>query len=221
MAKAADWAKRFTRSTIRDAISNLVWANWPLWGAPVVSAILFYLNGYPVGVVFLSALVALAAVAVGLNNISQWITRRSPAGKLGFAGLAVSIVRDETVTPPLFRGLKFGAQLANSAEVPIDIRFEEFHTQLDNIVPKEKFVPVLLHAGGGKGFATNSGSLIDLTKVDRVNATLLGEMRFKISYGRPNRLRHLLEQTVYVAVQFDGNGEFVRAEWSLTEMSTK
>jgi hypothetical protein len=82
----AKWSKTLSGEALKEVISQIVWSYWPYWGAPIVSATLFYMNGYPSGVIFMVALSAFALIAMALNNVSQWLAAKSAAGKVDYLG---------------------------------------------------------------------------------------------------------------------------------------
>jgi hypothetical protein len=213
----SEFAKKFTKEALREGLSNLVWAYWPMWGAPAMSAILFYLKHYPIEIIFSVSISTFAITAFGLNNFSQWFGARTAEGKANFGLPIVGIHRDESVDPPKLLGLKLGMGVVSSAHFPMEIRIDELVTQISTRVPKEKFFQrsVAVNRAGGANF---SNAVIDLSDLDLKNATIYGHIETKVSYGRPGKLKYNLERTTYLAFKFDKNGSFINAEPSLTEL---
>ena len=84
MASKDSWRSKITWAAAREAISNLVWSNWPIIGAPIVTGAVSIYEGYSLTLIFLFCLGALAMVALGVNQFSQWQAAKSPEGKLQF-----------------------------------------------------------------------------------------------------------------------------------------
>jgi hypothetical protein len=214
----SEWQKRFSREAAREVISQIVWSYWPYWGAPLMSAILFHLNGYPSGIVFLAGLAAFALVALGLNNYSQWMATQSPSGRVDFLAPTLNLVGDLSTDPPTLRGIKLGVSLRSIAPFPMEIRIDDIVTQIGDRVPTEPFYGRSITVSRGIAATFNNG-MIDLSTLDRADLLIYGRISAAATYGRPGRLKYPVQGQWYMALKFDKDGNFQTAESSLTEFS--
>jgi hypothetical protein len=213
----ADWPKRLSREAAREVASQIVWSYWPYWGAPAVSAILFYIRGYSAEIIFMAALGAFAVVAVGLNNFSQWIATQSASGKVDFVAPTVGVKMDDS-SPPALEGLKLGVALLSTAPFPMEIRVDDLETQIVDRVPGDAFYARSITITRGHAAQFNN-SLISLGDMDRAGKVLYGHINASVSYGRPGKLRHTITRHWYMALKFDKEGNFENAEPSLTALT--
>jgi hypothetical protein len=132
-------AKKSTNAALREAVSNVVWSYWPIWGAPILSVILGYIGGYAPAIIFLFALGAFALIAWGLNNITQWSAARSPARKVRFMVPTVGVHLSNEKVPTLL-GVRLGVSVVSDAPFPMEVRLDELETRIwDRLPPSEKF----------------------------------------------------------------------------------
>lgn len=186
-----------------------------------MGGVLGWLGGYSPAIIFMLALGAFALIALGLNNITQWIVTRSPADKLRSAIPSVGVNLDESVKPPKLKGIKLGVIFHNAAHFPLEIRIDELETQIRNRVPAEKFFCRSVVVYGPTGGAQFHNAQIELDDLDLRNQTIYGEVKAKAPYGRPGKLRYLREYRTYLAFKFDGEGNLTVVEPSLTEFSVE
>jgi hypothetical protein len=213
----AEWTKKLSGEAFREIVSQIVWSYWPYWGAPILSAALLYVNGYPVGVAFLAAIVAFAAIAVGLNNFSQWMSAQTPADKIDFLGPAIGIVKDNAL-PPTLRGIKLGVMLRSKAGFPVQLRLEELDTRIGDRIPRRDFAVSTIMIGEG-GNARFLNSMISLRGMQLAHQLRYGRIQARVSYGRPGKLKYVVEREWYLALRFDANGNFDSVEASNVEFA--
>lgn len=212
--RMADWPKKLSREALRDIISQTIWSYWPVWGAPIVSAVLAYSEGYPPTIIFMTALAAFALVALALNNFWQWTAAQSPSGRVDFLAPAVAAKTDDG-SPPGLEGIKLGVVLRSTASFPMEIRIDELETQIGDRVPTQAFYVRSIEVSRGIG-AQFMNALIKLSDLERANQTIYGHINASVTYGRPGRLKYPVEQQWYMAFKFDKAGNLVNAEPSLT-----
>ena len=218
MASKDSWFRKLTWATARETLSNLVWSNWSIIGAPVVTGGLVYFEGYSLTFIFLFCLGAFAMVALGVNQLSQWQAAKSPEGKLQFGGHTVGVkINEKKDGFPAVLGIKLGLSLVSKAQFPLEAEVKELETQIRDRVPKEPFFPRTIPIGmGGGGHFTNA--IIDLEKDISKNAVFSGSIKAKLRYGRPGNLKYEMERNLYLALMFDERGNLASTEASITEL---
>lgn len=176
-----------------------------------------YFEGYAPTLIFLFSLAAFALMALGLNHFSQWQAARTSADKIRFTAPIIGIKSDESQTPERVEGIKLGVSIHNAAQFPIEIRIDNLETQIANRVPIDQFYPrsAKVTMGASVNF---TNAIIDFSAETLNNVALIGKIKATISYGRPGKLHHSLDQQYWLAMGFDKNGQFVSAEQSITEI---
>lgn len=212
----ANWSKKLSGEAAREVASQLFWSYWPLWGGPIVSGVLFFLNGYPSGVIFMAAIGAFAIVALAMNNFSQWRAAQSAFGKVDFLAPAMGVMNDGD--PPRLRGIKMGVAVRSTAIFPMEVRIDDLETQIGDRVPGTGFQPNSVTIAQGIAAQFN-GAMIDMTGLERANCVLYGHISASITYGRPGYVKYPANITWYMAFKFDKDGNFVGAEPSLTNLT--
>jgi len=213
-----EWPRKFSKAAAWEVASQVLWAYWPYWGAPVVSALLAYTGGYSPTIIFMVALGAFAIIAISLNNFAQWRSAQSPSGKVDFIAPWVGVKNDDTKSPPQLHGLKLGAVLRSTAIFPMEIRIDDLETQIGDRVPTQAFYVRSVTVTQGMT-AQFGNSLIDLSSLERANQVIYGRIKASVMYGRPGRLNYPAVHQWYMAFKFDGDGNLATAEPSLTEFA--
>ena len=75
---------KISKEALREVVSQVVWSYWPYWGTPLMSALLAYAGGSHVADIWLVSLFSFAMISIALNNLSQWMSAQTPAGKVDF-----------------------------------------------------------------------------------------------------------------------------------------
>ena len=179
--------------------------------------VLGYLGGYEPLIIFLACLGAFAMAGFGLNQFFQWQTIRMAADKLALSVPAIGLKLDTTKKPAKLEGIKLGITAISHATFPLEIRLTKLETQIGDKVPIEAFKEHRVTAAA-KAITQFHGALIDLSKEQLKNALLRGTIRGAVSYGRPGKLRYQAEQTLWLLLKFDRNGQLLTPEVSNTEL---
>jgi hypothetical protein len=211
-------AKKWSKAALRETVSHIVWSYWPIWGAPILGVILGYLGGYAPVIIFLFALGAFALIALGLNNITQWSTARSPARKVRFMVPTVGVHLSNEKVPTLL-GVRLGVSVVSEAPFPMEVRLDELETRIWDRVPSEKFnTNSVILDGKGAGIQFN-GAAINLSDLDLKNKTIYGHISAKISYGRPGEFNYSSDYGSHLALKFDAKGKLAVVEPSVTNFT--
>src|SRR5690242_10811907 len=100
-------------------------------GAPGVTGLVGYVQGYPWMFHLVAASLTFGGTATGLVRFDEWLARRSIKEKLTFSGIRVAkdIRR---------KGFTIGVTFNSSADVSIEFEIEEISTRLANRVPEKR-----------------------------------------------------------------------------------
>lgn len=179
-------------------------------GTPIISgavmAALAYTSGLPLAATFFAAMGVAAFASVILNQGRAFVVAYSVAGKVSITGgeLAQAISRGGRT------GYGFALKLTNKADIPLEYRVER----------------VSAHIAGsailGDDPDDNEGSVIKtgLAALYHVGVAampyacsqqLSGEFEYKITYGRPGRLKHVIEEKGFIHALTDAEGEIIDA----------
>lgn len=206
---------KMSKEALREIVSQIIWSYWPVWGAPLVSAVLAYASGYNLAVIWLFTLFSFAMIALALNSFSQWRTAQSAAGKVEFLLPSIGVVNFDGKDPVKLRGIKLGAVLRSTAIFPMEVRIDSLETQIGDRVPGEAFKVRSVTGTRGTAVQFNNG-MINLADLERANKLVHGRISASATYGRPGRLKYSLDQVWYMAFKFDKDGNLEGAEPSHT-----
>jgi hypothetical protein len=214
------WPKAFTREAAREIVSQFVWSYWPYWGAPLMSAILGFVGGYSLLIIFMSAIAAFTFVALGLNQFSQWLAQQMTIEKVHFSAPFAGVTLHNENNPAELRGIKLGVILKTTANFPLEVRIDKLETKILDRIPSEDFY-IRSVTAAPRGNVLFNNSMIDLSDIERANKLVYGRIYAVVSYGRKGNLRHQTERQWHLAIKFDENGALRTIEPNLNEFNNE
>ena len=189
-----------------EAIRSWLWP--PL--AAGIAALIGLRGGIPWFYLFVGVTVAFAAVASGLLRFSEWRLRQAVNNKLNFESVRLGKKLDKDGH---IKFLRLGFQLHNSAVFPIEFEIQSLQTEVDGKFPPKKpyaMTGVTIPPGGHGWFDDISIDMPDPPK----NKSVEGKIEFTVQYGRPGRLKCILNKKLQVFVGFDEQGDAKVANWN-------
>lgn len=175
-------------------------------GMPMVTLFLGWASGVGLFYIWLGFLASLAFVFLWLNQINEWLYKRSVENKVSLSG--VEVFRDQEDC--------YGVQLqfASIAEYPIDIRAKITKFQLkDKVPPKEDRAALMTIPAYGKCWRNTNTIGVD----NQASQIVEGCIEYDIEYGRHKNLNHVLDGAIKIALLFDELGELKNWEWQNAE----
>jgi len=109
-------------------------------------------------------------------------------------------------------GMFLGVDLHSQASVPIEMEVQEVKTRIGNRVPTNTQFPVRKLLVPPFGNAWFDDHVIDIGQPP-VSSTLEAFAEFRITYGRPGRLKYELPIKKQVVLAFNAEGLFEHASW--------
>ena len=182
--------KALTKEILRESIWQTVriWA-WPIL-AMGVSVVIGWIQDFPLYYLYIGALFSGACFSTGILRFDEWRERNRVEYKLTFNAVRVAkkLKDDGSV-----QSISLGFKLSNMAAFPIAFRVDELDTQFKDRYPPKKDYEIneITVAPGGVGWFSDHS--IDVP-VPPVNQAAEGLLRFRLTYGRPNHLRYVLEE---------------------------
>lgn len=135
--------------------------------------------------------IVFAMLATGILRLHEWRARTNPDGKLRFARVEVGLVVDQPGAIP--EGVALGFRVRNHADFPI-----EFHVKAIKSTFGNKLNPASTYSirnikiePQGEGWYRDDP--ISVKPDDMTNAST-GTLYFKLEYGRPGKLKYVMEQ---------------------------
>lgn len=176
--------KSIASEGIREAASQIFWSwGWPVM-LPIISGALLWLQGSPVGYIFIGMVMTFAFTAFGLFWFSRWSYYRSSEWKLSFA--EGQVLWDGNGTDQL--NIRIGIILRSSAEFPIIFKMEEIKTSLGNSFNPSPQYPTKIITVPPHGDAFYYDDVIQVASAS-VSAGIDGKISYKIKYGAENSTR--------------------------------
>jgi hypothetical protein len=188
-------------SSIATYITTAIWV--------VAMAAAAYVQSIDLYWVLLGLPLAAASIFTFVLRASELGERHRVKDKIVFE--APRIMR-KTAPDGSVDGFCLGFQLQNHAAFPIDFELDALDTRFGTLYPPKKPYSKTRFTISARGVAWFDDHLIEIPR-QAPNARVQGLVKFEISYGVGQRLRHKLSRKVDLFIGFDDKGAYEGSNW--------